>query len=109
MHEASQIDPQLTLTIASAPAAVHRLPTMAGGISRLLKAAVELTQILQDDWRAAQLEELRSEVINAMEMNENLLEDTVSRNIRQIQQKREELDRIEAELIQGMIKSPWSC
>ena len=59
---------------------VHRLPTTARGVSRLLKSTVELAQILQDGWRAAQLEELRSEVksqIKVMEMHKNLLQDTI--------------------------------
>jgi len=56
-------------------------------VHRPLKSAVEFAQILQDGWRAAQLEELRGEVdsqIKAMEMNKNLLEDIVSLDIREM-------------------------
>lgn len=61
--------------------AVHRLPTTAKGVSRLLESAVKFTQILQDNFRAAQLEELLSDVnskLTAMELNKNVLEDTLS-------------------------------
>lgn len=84
--------------------AVHRLPTTARGISQLLDAAVKLAQALQDNLRAAQLDELRSEVntqIEALELKKNVLEDTVSTELRR---KREELERMETELIQKMLK-----
>ena len=84
--------------------AVHRLPTTARGISQLLGAAVKLARTLQDDLRAAQLDELRCEIdiqIEAMELNKNVLEDTVSA---EIQRRREELERMEIELIQRMLE-----
>lgn len=87
--------------------AVHRLPTTARGVSQLLESAMKLAQILQDDLRAAQLEELWCDVnsqIKAMELNKNVLEDTVSGKLQDIQRKRGELDRMEVELIQGMLK-----
>jgi len=87
--------------------AVHRLPTTARGVCELLGSAVKLAQILQDNLRAAQLEELLSDVkskVEAMELSKNVLEDTVSRELEEIQRKREELDRMEAKLIQGMLK-----
>ena len=87
--------------------AVHRLPTTAREISKLLESALKLAKVLGDDLRAAQLEELWSEVngkIEAMELNKNVLEDTVSNELQKLQQKREELDKIEAEVMQGMLK-----
>ncbi len=42
--------------------AVHRLPTTARGVSQLLESAVKLMQVLEDGLRAAQLEELWSDV-----------------------------------------------
>jgi hypothetical protein len=86
--------------------AVHRLPTTARGISQLLDAAVNLAQTLQDNLRAAKLDELRSDIniqIKAMELNKNVLEDTVSLQLEEIQRKREELESTEAELIQRML------
>jgi hypothetical protein len=86
--------------------AVHRLPTTARGISQLLDAAVKLAQTLQDDPRAAQLDEIRRDInlqIQAMELNKSVLQDTVSAELQDIQRQREELDRMEADLIQKML------
>ncbi|KAJ9143437.1 hypothetical protein NKR23_g6651 [Pleurostoma richardsiae] len=87
--------------------AVHRLPVTARGVSQFLDSAVKLANLLGETSRAGQLEELWSDVnskVNAMELNKNVLEDTVTRELQDIQQKREELDRLEAELTQGMLK-----
>lgn len=87
--------------------AVHRVRTTAKGITMLLGSAVRLAQILQDSLRSSQLEELRIEVdhqIKAMELNKNLLEDMALQDIQKIQRERERLDRVEAELIHGMLK-----
>jgi hypothetical protein len=82
--------------------AVHRVPTTARGISQLLDAAVKLAQTLQDDLRAAQLDEIRRDFdlqIKAMELNKNMLEDTMSAGLQEIQRQRQELDRMEVDLI----------
>ena len=87
--------------------AVHRLPTTAKGISRLLEHAVKFAQILQDTVRAAQLDDMRSALdsqIQAMELNKNALEDMATVELLEIQRQREELDRREAALIDGMLK-----
>ncbi len=68
---------------------------------------MRLAQILHDNLRATQLEEVLSEVdskIEAMELNKNVLEDTASHKLQEIQRRREELDRLEAELIQRMLQ-----
>ena len=86
--------------------AVHRLTTTARGISRLLESSVKLAQALHDNLRAAQLQELLSDVdsqIQAMELYKNVLEDTTSRKLEEIQRKREELDKMEKDLIEGML------
>ena len=86
--------------------AVHRLPTTARGISQLLDAAVELAQTLQDDVRAAQLDEIRHDInlqIQAMELNKYVLQDTVSAGLQEIQRQRQELERMEVDLIQKML------
>ena len=88
--------------------AVHRVPTTARGTSKLLESAVKLSQLLQDEQRAEQLDEMRLELdsqISAMELNKNALEDSVTAGLREIQRQREELDRREAELIDGMVDS----
>lgn len=87
--------------------AVHRLPTTARGVSQLLKSATVFAQYLQDGLRAAQLEELQSDVdskIKAMELNKNVLEDTASSKLQDIQRQREELDRMEAKLIEDILR-----
>jgi len=87
--------------------AVHRLPTTARGISQLLDSAMTFAQHLHDDLRAAQLEELQSEVeskIKAMELNKNVLEDTASSKLQDIQRQREELDRMETKLVKEMLQ-----
>ncbi|KAH8656439.1 hypothetical protein BGZ61DRAFT_434384 [Ilyonectria robusta] len=87
--------------------AVHRLPTTARGVSQLLKSATVFAQYLQDGLRAAQLEELQSDVdskIKAMELNKNVLEDTASSKLQDIQRQREELDRMEAKLIEEILQ-----
>jgi hypothetical protein len=79
------------------------VPTTTRGISQLLDAAVKLAQTLQDDLRAAQLDEIRRDFdlqIKAMEQNKNMLEDTMSAGFQEIQRQRQELDRMEVDLIQ---------
>jgi hypothetical protein len=100
----SEADKMFTAVTHLRHTAVHRLPTTAPGISQLLGAAVKLAQTLQDDLRAAQLDELRCEIdiqIKAMEVKKNVLEDTVSA---EIQRRREELGRMETQLIQRMLE-----
>ncbi|KAK4120741.1 hypothetical protein N657DRAFT_636162 [Parathielavia appendiculata] len=68
--------------------AVHRLATTARDVGRLLESGVKLALVLGD---------------NAMELNKNVLEDTTAFRLREIQEKREELDRMEAEQIRKML------
>lgn len=78
--------------------AVHRLPTTARGVSELIECALRLAETLQDYQRAAQLEELHSEIdsnIKAMELNKNALEDEYAREMEEIRRQREELDKKE--------------
>jgi hypothetical protein len=87
--------------------AVHRLPTTARGISELIGAALKCAEALQDSVRALQLEELRKDInvkIEAMELNKNALEDTVRDELKKIRQRREELNRMEEELMANMKK-----
>jgi DNA polymerase kappa len=87
--------------------AVHRLPTTARGISQLIQSAVKLAEALQDPLRTAQLEELHYEIdskIKAMELNKNVLENSVSHELQEIRRKREVLDRNEKDLIAGVLR-----
>lgn len=81
--------------------AVHRLPTTARGVNQLIESALRLTETLQDHVRAAQLEELHSEIdskIKAMELNKNVLESGFTQELQEIGRQREELDRKEERL-----------
>lgn len=87
--------------------AVHRLPTTARGISKLIEAAKKCTEALQDSIRALQLDELHKEIdskIKAMELNKNVLEDAVGHELEKIRRQREELERMEKDLIGNMKK-----
>lgn len=73
----------------------------------MIEAAMKCTEALQDSNRALQLEELRNEIdskIKAMELNKNVLEDTVSRELENIHRQREELDKMEKDLVENMRK-----
>nr|XP_036587734.1 ubiquinol-cytochrome-c reductase cytochrome c1 [Colletotrichum truncatum]KAF6798676.1 ubiquinol-cytochrome-c reductase cytochrome c1 [Colletotrichum truncatum] len=87
--------------------AVHRLPTTVRGISQLLQSAVRLAEVLQDVTRAAQLEDLVSEVdskIKAMELSKNSLENRAIAHLEEIRRKREQLDQEEKKLVEDMLK-----
>ncbi|OHE97565.1 hypothetical protein CORC01_07180 [Colletotrichum orchidophilum] len=87
--------------------AVHRLPTTARGVSQHLRAALKVAKCLQDVSRAAQLEELMSEIdekIKAMELTKNVLENRTLTNLDDIRRQREALDRQEEEVIDSMVR-----
>jgi hypothetical protein len=66
---------------------------------------MKLAEALQDTVRTAQLEDLQYEIdskIKAMELNKNVLENTLAQELRDIARQREELDRKEKGLIEGM-------
>ena len=104
--ESKEVHETLTAVSHLRHTAVHRLHITARAISQLLDAAVKLAEILQDNLCAARLDELRFDIniqIKAMELSKNVLEDTVSTELQKIQQKREELERMETELIRTML------
>ncbi|KAK1675199.1 hypothetical protein BDP55DRAFT_159999 [Colletotrichum godetiae] len=87
--------------------AVHRLPTTARGVNQHLRAALRVAEALQDVSRAAQLEDLVSEVdekIKAMVLTKNVLENRTLFSLDDIRRQREELDRQEKEVIESMVK-----
>ncbi|PLB34915.1 uncharacterized protein BDW47DRAFT_133937 [Aspergillus candidus] len=78
--------------------AVHRLPTTARGIASFVASATKLVEALGDTPRLSQLEELHADIqekIKIMDLTKNALEDQLSRDLRAIQLRREELDRQE--------------
>ncbi|KAI0178499.1 hypothetical protein GGR52DRAFT_578803 [Hypoxylon sp. FL1284] len=87
--------------------AVHRLSTTARGIHDLLKSATALALALNDHRRAGQLEEMCYELdskIKAMELNKNVLENSAKVGLEEIQRRREELDRMETEMMANIVR-----
>lgn len=87
--------------------AVHRLATPARGISELLGPAVRLAEALRDETRADQLRRMKAEVddkIEAMELTKNVLKNEAITQLSEIQRRREELDKQEAEAVEKMLR-----
>jgi hypothetical protein len=87
--------------------AVHRLPTTASGIAKLVQSALTFAETLQDLKRAVLLEELHREIesnIKAMELHKNALEDGLSYELGKIRRKREKLNKMEKMLVENMIQ-----
>ncbi|WYZ42167.1 hypothetical protein EsH8_V_001062 [Colletotrichum jinshuiense] len=86
--------------------AVHRLPTTAREISHLLRWATRLAEVLQDPIRVAQLVEMKSEIdnmIEAMELTKNVLEDRTIATLNDISLQKQELDKREKYAVQQML------
>lgn len=87
--------------------AVHRLPTTARGIHKMIQSASRLVQTLGDHSRAAELENLHLEIgswIRDMELNKNFLENRLDEQLHAISEQRAELDRKEREAIATMLQ-----
>jgi hypothetical protein len=87
--------------------AVHRLPTSAKRIYKMIQFAAGLAKALGDQPRAAQLEHLHLEIesrLRDMEINKNFLENRLDEQLRAISEQRAELDRKEQEAIEAMLK-----
>ncbi|KAF2187139.1 hypothetical protein K469DRAFT_749501 [Zopfia rhizophila CBS 207.26] len=66
-----------------------------------------VTETLQGTLRAAQLEELHNEIdskTKAMELNKNVLEVGLARELQEIRRRREELDKEESRLTANMLE-----
>jgi hypothetical protein len=87
--------------------AVHRLPTTARGIHKMIQSASRLAQTLGDHSRATELENLHLEIgsrIRDMELNKNFLENRLDEQLQAISEQRAELDRREREAIATMLQ-----
>ncbi|KAF8540206.1 hypothetical protein BDD12DRAFT_880863 [Trichophaea hybrida] len=87
--------------------AVHRLPTTARGIHKMIQSASRLAQTLGDHSRAAELENPHLEIgsrIRDMELNKNFLENRLDEQLQAISEQRAELDRKEREAIATMLQ-----
>lgn len=88
-------------------AAVHRLRTSVKGIERMLKHAVNLATALQDTERQSTLHGILKELRNTMqtmELDKNDLENQLDEELRNIQEKRAALDRMEQEAMLNMLQ-----
>ena len=87
--------------------AVHRLPTNAKSIDRMILSALNLAKTLRDSSRAKKLEVLHFELddrIRDMELNKNFLENRLEEELEAIREARAELDRRENEAKATMLK-----
>ncbi|OJJ70457.1 hypothetical protein ASPBRDRAFT_56251 [Aspergillus brasiliensis CBS 101740] len=81
--------------------AVHRLPTTARGVCELVGIAKKLTETLGDSLRTSQLENLHHDLqdkVQILEFNKNVLEENLSRQLKDIEEERELLKRREERL-----------
>lgn len=88
--------------------AVHRLPTSAQGIYKMIQSASRLAQTLGDHSRASELENLHLEIgsrIRDMELNKNFLENRLDEQLQAISEQRAELDRRERDAVATMLQS----
>lgn len=86
--------------------AVHRAPTTAVEVARLVGAAAALTEILQDHRRAASLLVMHSEIkeqIEVVEFSRQILRQQADAELENIHRAREELDRREREVAAGLL------
>ncbi|KAF6831255.1 hypothetical protein CMUS01_07414 [Colletotrichum musicola] len=87
--------------------AVHRAPVKARSVSKSLQGAINLAAALRDTPRASQLGELKTALdgkLEAMELMKKAAEDYVTAQVVSIRRQKEELDRQEKALIDGMLK-----
>lgn len=87
-------------------AAVHRLPTSAAGMLKMLDAAIDYATALQDTSRATAIQNIRRKLSNSIEEiinHQHLLECRYLPRFEEIATKRAELDAREQEVIEGML------
>ena len=88
-------------------AAVHRLPTSAKSIQKMLDNALYLIKALYDAPSALKLEAVRTDFlakVQDMELRKNRLENELDDELREIQRQRAALDKREADAKSNMIK-----
>ena len=88
-------------------AAVHRLPTSAKGIQKMLDNALYLIKALYDTPSAFKLDAVRTDFlakVQDMELRKNQLENELDDELREIQRQRAALDKREADAKSNMIK-----
>lgn len=88
--------------------AVHRLRISATALERFLVDAEALTRLLEDDHRTTSITQLRRETqltIGELKRNKDLLESQLNSKLKQISDQRAELDRLEHQAVEEMLKA----
>ena len=86
--------------------AVHRLPTSAAGISKMLSAAITFAEALNDSKRAEKVAEIKMQLeasIEGIVQHQNLLERKLTDQFEDIVRRRGELDELERSSIEEML------
>ncbi|KAL9622826.1 MAG: hypothetical protein Q9204_007995, partial [Flavoplaca sp. TL-2023a] len=86
--------------------AVHRLPTSAAGISKMLSAAITFAEALNDSKRAGKVAEIKAQLETSIEgivQHQNLLERKLTDQFEDIVRRRAELDDLERSSIEEML------
>ncbi|KAL8875766.1 MAG: hypothetical protein Q9198_005921 [Flavoplaca austrocitrina] len=86
--------------------AVHRLPTSAAGISKMLSAAVTFAEALNDSKRVGKVAEIKTQLeasIEGIVQHQNLLERKLTDQFEDIVRRRAELDELERSSIEEML------
>ncbi len=86
--------------------AVHRLPTSAAGILKMLEEAITFTEALNDTRRANNICEIKSELAQTIEgivQHQTLLERKLSDQLEDLARKREDIDELERLAIEDML------
>ena len=93
-------------TSALRHSAVHRLPTSAAGISKMLSAASTFAEALNDSKRAEKVAEIKVQLeatIEGIVQHQNLLERKLTDQFEDIARRRAELDELERSSIEEMM------
>lgn len=88
--------------------AVHRLPTSAAGILKLLDSAITFTEALNDTARKGRIDEIKlelAETIRGIIQHQTLLERKLSDQLIDLARRRAEIDELERLAVKDMLKN----
>ena len=88
--------------------AVHRLPTSAVGVLKMLDAALTFAEALKDTNRAACIERIKNEIAVVVEdvvQHQTLLERKLSDQLKGFKRKRAEIDELERLAVEDMLEN----
>ncbi|KAI4236466.1 MAG: hypothetical protein LQ349_002538 [Xanthoria aureola] len=88
--------------------AVHRLRTSTAGMMRMLKAAINFTEALNDSKRTERITEIKTQLEASIEeivQHQNLLERKLTDQLQDIARRRAELEELERSCVQEMLEA----